>query len=212
MFADRVDAGRQLADKLEAYAGAADAVVLGIPRGGVVVAAQVARALRLPLGVVVAAKVGSPHNPEFAIGAVTADGEVIANTEAGFSHRVVEEYSEPAAQKAARLLADYRRIVVPIPLAGCTAIVVDDGLATGLTARAAVAYVRHQGAASVVLAVPVASPSAASGMSADVDELVALDVPPEFSAVGQFYRRFDQTPDGEVERLLRDASGRPASP
>lgn len=202
MFADRTDAGRKLARALERYRGANDTIVLGIPRGGVVVAAEVASELGLPLDVLIAAKVGAPGNPEYAIGSVAPDGIVMANPESGFSLAEVEHLSGEAKAKVAEKTAAFRHGRAAEPLTGRTAILVDDGLATGLTARAAIAYLRRQKVARIVLAVPVASDSAVRAIKPEVDELVSLDIPLGFFAVGQFYRRFEQTTDAEVEALL----------
>jgi predicted phosphoribosyltransferase len=202
MFADRVDAGRQLAQQLRAYAEAPATVVLGIPRGGVVVAAEVARELHLPLDIVFAAKVGAPGNPEFAIGALTADGRLLANPQAGFDAAGLDSAAGPAREKMARQLHSLRGDRPPLDVSGLTTIVVDDGLATGLTALAAVHYLRRHGASRVVLAVPVSADSSARRLRGEVDEFVAVDVPQGFSAVGQFYRRFEQTDDAEVRSLL----------
>ena len=204
MFADRVDAGRQLAAALSAYVDAPDAVVLGIPRGGVVVAAQVARLLRLPLDIVLAAKVGAPGNPEFAAGALTADGELLGNPMAGLGRAELERVAGAARDKIARHVASLRGDLAPLQLAGRTVIVVDDGLATGLTARAAIRFLRRQGAARVVLAVPVAAADSARLLSAEADELVAVEIRDDFYAVGQFYASFGQTEDAEVRALLVD--------
>jgi predicted phosphoribosyltransferase len=202
MFADRTDAGRRLAAELVTMGPWLDAVVLGIPRGGVVVAAEVARVLGLPLDVVVAAKVSSPGSPEFAIGAVAADGEVLANADAGFSAEEVRDFSGPAHAKVTRSVALFRAGRDPLDLTRGAAIVVDDGLATGLTALAAVEYVRRCGATLVVLAVPVASRGAFELLEPYVDRLVTVEIPPHFSAVGQFYVSFGQTEDAEVHALL----------
>jgi putative phosphoribosyl transferase len=204
MFTDRVDAGRQLAEELAAYADAPATIVLGIPRGGVVVAAEVASALRLPLDIVVAAKVGAPGNPEFAIGAVTADGQLLVNPDAGFGIAGVEHAAGPAREKVASQIRLLRGNRSTLRVSGLTTIVVDDGLATGLTALAAVRYLRRQGAARIVLAVPVSAESSARRLRSEVDEFVAVDVPPGFSAVGQFYARFGQTEDVEVSALLAE--------
>ena len=202
MFADRVDAGQALARRLRGYAGARSTIVLGIPRGGVVVAAEVARALCLPLDIVVTAKVGAPSNPEYAIGSVGPDGSVLSNADAGFTNAQVEAAAAPARAKVAHELATLRGIRPPLELGPTvTAIVVDDGLATGLTALAAARFLKQRSAA-VVLAVPVASEQAVRLLEPEVDELIALDVPPYFGAVGQFYRRFGQTSDDEVRVLL----------
>jgi len=202
MFADRIDAGQQLAKALVANADAPATVVLGIPRGGVVVAAEVARELRLPLDIVFAAKVGAPGNPEYAIGAVTADGQLLANPESGVYAQALEQAAAPAREKLARQLLSLRGDRPPLDLTGLTTLVVDDGLATGLTARAAVNYLRREGAARIVLAVPVAAVSSATELCREVDEFVAVDIPSPFYAVGQFYASFPQTEDAEVRRLL----------
>jgi putative phosphoribosyl transferase len=206
MFTDRVDAGRRLAAKLKGYDRAPGAVVLGIPRGGVVVAAQVARELHLPLDIVFAAKVGAPGNPEYAIGAVTADGVLLGNPDARLPLETLEAAAGPARDKVARQLHSLRGDRPPLDVAGRTAIVVDDGLATGLTARAAVAYLRRQGAARIVLAVPVAAASSAAVLRGEADEFVVVDMPPAFFAVGQFYGLFGQTEDAEVRELLGEAA------
>jgi putative phosphoribosyl transferase len=205
-YADRADAGRKLGERLRAEDIPADAVILGIPRGGVVVAAEVARELGLPLDVVVPAKVGAPGNPEYAIGAVAPDGIVVPNPEAGYSADEVARFSGPAHDKIQRSIETFLGDVEPMPLAGRTVVIVDDGLATGLTALAAVDYVRRQGAKRIILAVPVASRSAVSALREHADDVIAVDVPEGFMAVGQFYRQFGQTEDDEVVDLLEAAS------
>lgn len=202
MFADRIDAGRRLAGSLRRYADAPGAIVLGIPRGGVVVAAEVARVLHLPLDVVISAKVGAPGNPEYAIGAMAPDGVVLANPDAGLAQVQVEAVALDARAKVDRLLARYRAIIPARELKGYTAIIVDDGLATGMTALSAVHYLKRHHVGRVVLAVPVASSNALAALEPEVDEVIALDVPARFMAVGQFYGRFDQTSDAEVDELL----------
>jgi putative phosphoribosyl transferase len=212
MFTDRTDAGHRLAGELVSREMPPDALVLGIPRGGVVVAAEVARSLGLPLDVVVAAKVGAPGNPEYAIGAVSADGQLYVNAASGFRPEDVRASSGVAADRARHALEEFRRDRQPLALSGRTAIVVDDGLATGLTARAAVEYVRRAGAKRVVLAVPVAAPDSVRAIAPFVDEVVALETPEGFSAVGEFYSRFGQTEDAEVSALLDEAARRTLKP
>ncbi len=204
MFRDRHDAGRQLAEELTRYADDPDAVVLGIPRGGVVVAAEVAERLGLPLDVVIASKIGAPGNPEYAVGAVDPDGRVLPNPYAGFTESELEHLGREAKAKTERRSRMYRAGREGLRLDGRTAIVVDDGIATGLTAEAAVAYVRRHGARKTVLAVPVISADAAERLSAKVDDLVAVERPTVFYAVGQFYRHFDQTSDDEVISSLAE--------
>jgi len=202
VFVDRVDAGRRLAERLGAYRGEPNAIVLGIPRGGVVVAAEVARALELPLDIAVAAKVGAPGNPEYAVGAVAPDGEVSVNPTAGLSYQEVRRLSGPAHDKVERYVSSLRGDRGPLSLAGRTVILVDDGLATGLTALAAAEWVRRQQADRVVVAVPVASASAVTALESVADEVIAASMPPGFYAVGQFYQRFGQTEDSEVRAIL----------
>ncbi len=202
MFDDRVQAGRQLAQALSGFTEAPDSLVLGVPRGGVVVAAEVARALRLPLDVVVASKVGAPGNPEYAVGAVSPDGVVTVSERAGYSAEDLAELARPVTAKIAHRLDAFRGGRTALEVAGKTAIVVDDGIATGLTTRAAVEYLRREGAARVVVAVPVAPPDSKRMLEQVADEVIALDTPPDFWAVGQFYRHFDQTADDQVVRLL----------
>jgi putative phosphoribosyl transferase len=210
VFANRAEAGIELAKRLHEYLGRSDVIVLGIPRGGVVVAAEVARALQLPLDIVSAAKVGFPGNPEFAAGAVSPDGEVTLNPQSGLSLADVVANAGPARAKIARQLSLLRGDRPDPILAGATAIVVDDGIATGLTAIAAVDYLHRQGA-TVVLAAPVASRQSVQALEAHADAVVVVEVPPSFGAVGQFYRVFGQTSDDEVLALMEEAWAKEAS-
>lgn len=210
MFRDRVDAGRQLAGALSAFARDPSAIVLGVPRGGVVVAAEVARALGLPLDVVVASKVGAPGNPEFAVGAVAPDGVVSVNERGGYSAEQLSSLAEPVHAKIARRLEAFRKGRPEPDLRDRTVIVVDDGIATGLTARAAIEYLRRRGAMRVVLAAPVMPPDSARMLRGVADEVIVLDTPGSFWAVGQFYQLFGQTEDAEVVRLLDEAHRRAA--
>lgn len=203
MYRDRHDAGRQLAEELVRFADE-DAVVLGIPRGGVVVGGEIARRLDLPLDVVIASKIGAPHNPEYAVGAVDADGRVTPNPEAGYELAELEHLARPVRDKVRRRIELYRGGEEPIDLEGATAIVVDDGIATGLTALAAVRYVRAQGVERIVLAVPVIAAGTVPVMRQHVDEIVAPEQPSHFYAVGQFYRNFAQVSDDEVLAVLAE--------
>ena len=212
MFADRREAGRKLAAELARH-DLPDPVVLALPRGGVPVGYEVARALGAPLDIIVVRKLGAPGQPELGIGAVV-DGDHplgVLNQDMVESLVVPPEYleREVTAQLAEirRRQAAYRGGRAPIPVAGRTAIVVDDGLATGGTMRAALRSVRRAGPARLVLAVPVAPPDALATLAAEVDETVCLATPEYFGAVGYFYRDFAQTSDEEVIRLLASAGG-----
>lgn len=209
IFEDRIDAGERLAELLKEHAGP-DTVVLGIPRGGVIVAEVVATTLGVPLDVVVPRKVGAPGNPELGLGAV-APGVRVLDPWLIERLGVTEEYLEReiAAEEAEtiRRLRAYRGDRPPLELAGKTAIVVDDGVATGGTAVAAIRWARSQGAGRVVLAVPVAPPQTMERLRHEADEVVALATPEPFFAVGEWYRRFDQTSDEEVVAALRRAAG-----
>jgi putative phosphoribosyl transferase len=208
-FADRVDAGRRLAARLSHLRGA-PAVVLGLPRGGVPVAYEVARALHAPLDVIVVRKLGVPFQPELGMGAIGEDGARIVNAEvvrlARVSERQLAEVEARERTELERRARRFRGDRPPVPLAGTTAVVVDDGIATGSTARAACRVARAHGAARVVLAVPVAPPDSAERFRDDVDELVCLEMPEPFYAIGQFYADFPQTSDEEVVDCLRRAA------
>lgn len=206
IFQDRTEAGRLLAEALVPYRGA-DTLVLGIPRGGVVVAAEVARALDAPLDVVIARKIGAPTQPELAIGAVVSgDSLRLLDPHAIQYLRVPEEYIELETTRQFEEIARRMRLYRgdrPLPrVEGRTVIVIDDGIATGYTLRAALAGLRRMGPERLIVAVPVAPPSTAEEMRAHADEVVCLETPEPFMAVGAWYEDFDQTSDAEVTHLL----------
>ncbi|MFB6129247.1 MAG: phosphoribosyltransferase [Salinigranum sp.] len=205
MFADRTEAGRLLADRLASRGVEAD-VVLAIPRGGLPVGRAVADGLGVPLDVVVATKLGAPGNPELAVGAVAGDGSVWLNEELVESLGVSEDYLERAREEeaaAAREKVAQYRGGKPVPdLAGERVVVVDDGLATGATAIACLRQVRAADAARVTLAVPVAPPDSVDRVRGECDEVVAVETPSAFGAVGRFYRDFDQVTDEEAIAYL----------
>lgn len=206
IFADRDDAGRRLAARL-GHLRDTPAVVLGLPRGGVPVAFQVARALGAPLDVIVVRKLGVPFQPELAMGAVGEGGVRVINRQVVDSARVTEDElaavqtREQAAVEARA--ARYRAWWPRQPLDGRVAVVIDDGIATGATARAACQIARANGAARVVVAVPVAPRGWQAGIGADADELVCVSTPRGFFAIGQFYASFPQVSDDEVSACLR---------
>jgi putative phosphoribosyl transferase len=213
-FRDRVDAGRRLAARLHGLSGE-DVVVLGLPRGGVPVAAEVARGLHAPLDVVLVRKLGVPQQPELAMGAVGEDGVLVVDERLVHAARVgAAEFAliERRARAEVRALAERLRAGRQrVPLTGRIALVVDDGVATGATALAACRIARAHGAARVVLAVPACSPDAAARLRGEVDELVCLETSALFSSVGQFYADFRPTTNTEVVDLLR-AARPPAAP
>lgn len=202
MFRDRRHAGKLLAEALRDRIVGGGWVVLGLPRGGVVVGAEVARALGLPLDVIVTRKIGAPGNPEFAIGAVDADGVVTLGAYPMADQSYVERAAEVEKAEIARRLEAYRRGRPPFDPAGARAIVVDDGLATGLTMISAVEYLKRHGAVRIVVAVPVSPPETARLLRVRADEVVTLAEPHDFFAVGAFYDDFAQTSDAEVIALL----------
>ena len=214
-FRDRVDAGRRLAERMR-YLRGEDAVVLGLPRGGVVVAAEVARVLDAPLDVIVVRKLGVPFQPELAMGAVGESGAVVVNERVVRAAHVSEVvFADVEGRERAEVERRARRFREGRPrlaMADRTALVVDDGIATGSTARAACRVARAQGAARVVLAVPVCARDVGHALCAEVDELVCLEMPRSFFAVGQFYTDFRATSDDAVRALLKQAAARvPAS-
>lgn len=208
MFEDRVEAGRRLAAHLREHRGAAT-VVLGLPRGGVPVAAEVARALGAPLDVVVVRKLGVPSRPEVAMGAVGEGGVEVVDWDlvrrAGVTPDQLREVEGRERAVVAARTAELRGGRPPLDLIGRTAIVVDDGIATGSTAAAACGVVRALGAARVVVATPVAPPGL-TAVALDADELVCVDRPWDFRAVGASYRDFTPTTEREVVDLLTAAA------
>jgi putative phosphoribosyl transferase len=209
LFRDRKDAGAQLAQQLGAYRGQ-DALVLGIPRGGVPVAAEVARLLEAELDIVAARKLGAPYQPELAIGAVTASGGRYLNEElirdAGISDDYVAAVTANEMTEARRREGRLRGDRPPPRVEGRVVIVVDDGLATGATMRAAVRSLRERQPARVVVAVPVSPRETCDALRSEADDVVVLHKPEAFVAVGVHYADFRPTKEREIEQLLRAAS------
>jgi putative phosphoribosyl transferase len=209
MFADRREAGERLAAELSNLRDE-DVVVLGIPRGGVEVAAVVAQVLRAPLDVIIPRKIGAPGNPELGLGAVADDVEVldqhlirVLNVSEDYLRREIAAQREEIARRAAA----YRGGRPPVDLSGKVAVIVDDGVATGGTAVAALRWARAKRAKRVVLAVPVAPGEAARRLQAEVDEIHVLATPEPFFAVGQWYGSFPQVSDARVIELLSSSAG-----
>jgi putative phosphoribosyl transferase len=218
-FPDRSHAGAQLADALR-RAGISPDVVLGLPRGGVPVAFEVSASLAIPLDVIVVRKLGVPFQPELAMGALGEGGVRVENHEvlaaAGVDESALDLVAERAREELERRAAEYRGNRPRCDLAARRVVIVDDGIATGATARAAARVARAQGASHVVVATPVASSLGLAGLEDVTDEVVSVAVPEPFFAVGEWYSDFSQTSDSEVRALLaradaRRRSGRPGA-
>ena len=205
-FNDRVEAGKKLAKALEDFKGK-NAIILAIPRGGVVVGFEIASELELPLDVIIPRKVGAPNNPELAIGAVAEDGTIILDnslvTYLGVSESFIREESARQREEIKRRLKVYRPNEPSPNVKGLDVILVDDGIATGSTMKAALASVKNQGAKTVTVAVPVGPPSTIEELKKQADKVICLKTPEYFQAIGQFYLDFNQTSDEEVIELLR---------
>jgi len=211
-FKNRSDAGIQLAKELIKYKNKPNTIILGLPRGGVVTAYEVSKALNLPLDIICARKVGAPQNPELAIGAVTETGEGFFNEDLIHRLGVRPDYIKKAVDKetveARRRLTAYRKDLPDLNLEDKTVILVDDGMATGATMKASVKSVKFSGASRVVVAVPVTANETLNEVREEVDEAVALLAPEFFYAVGEFYIDFSQTSDEEVIELLHKTRGK----
>jgi len=206
MFQDRIDAGEQLTKKLLNYKDQEDTIVVGLPRGGVPVAYEISRNLNLPLDVVCPRKIGAPSNKEFAIGAITETGEGIFDThtidQLGIPQDYIDEEVSKEKKRAQHRLDIYRKEMPPRNLKGKTVLIIDDGLATGSTMKAAIQSIRAEGADEIIVAIPVSPPETLKEIRSMVDEVICLDAPGYFQAVGQFYIDFSPTQDEEVIALM----------
>lgn len=206
IFEDRTDAGRVLAGHLSRYANRNDVMVLALPRGGMPVAYEVARALRAPLDVFLVRKLGTPGQEELALGAIASGGVLVLNDDVvealGIPQHIIESIVAREFKELERRERQYRGSRPPLAVSGKIAIVVDDGLATGSTMRAAALALRQMSPSKVVVAVPVASAVTCERLRAEVDEVICVATPDNFFAVGQWYRNFEQTTDEEVRGLL----------
>lgn len=205
-FRDRREAGRLLAEEMDFLKGNEDVIVLGIPRGGVVVAYEVAQAIGAPLDVYITRKIGAPYNPELAIGAVASDGGIVLDDDLirqlGVPESYVQEETERQRQEIERRAREYRGDQPSLELAGKTVVVVDDGVATGATTMATLRALQKQALKELILAIPVGPPDTVKALSKEADRVICLSTPRLFWAVGAFYTVFDQTSDEEVKRLL----------
>jgi putative phosphoribosyl transferase len=210
LFADRADAGRRLAEALAQYADDPNVLVLALPRGGVPVGFEVARALRAPLDVYVVRKLGVPGHEELAMGAVTSDGTCVVDEELieklGIDERTLDDVVRREIAELRRRERAYRDARPELEIAGKAVIVVDDGLATGATMRAAAVSLRRGNPAAIVAGVPIAAPRTCAGLGNVVDRVVCVRAHELFLAVGLYYQNFEQNSDDEVRRLLAQAA------
>jgi putative phosphoribosyl transferase len=208
IFQDRTDAGRHLAERLAFLKNEKDVIVLGIPRGGVVVAAEVALALNAPLDVFLAHKLGAPSNPELAIGAITSSGEILVDDllvrELRISQKDIEREAEYQRKEIERRLVVYRRDRLPLDVKNKTFVLIDDGIATGSTVLASLRALRQQNPARLILAIPVGPADTMDRLACECDQVIVVSTPEPFYAVGRFYERFEQTSDDEVVELLAE--------
>jgi predicted phosphoribosyltransferase len=209
-FANRTEAGRLLAEELKTYASRNDVVVLGLPRGGVPVAYEVAKHLHVPLDVFIVRKLGVPGFEELAAGAIASGGVRVLNEDVvraiPYAAEAIEAVTAKETAELQRREQIYREGRPAPELSGKIVILVDDGVATGATMRAAVKALRERSAAKIVMAVPVAPPDTCEELAQETDEAICLTTPPFFQAVGQYYEDFSQTSDGDVRELLTKAA------
>ena len=207
IYSDRKDAGKRLAEKLTPYRNKPDVIMLGLPRGGVAVAHETAKALNCPLDILIVRKIGFPGNPELAAGAVSETGTVVINESIvsgyGVSRAYLESETNRQKEEIARRLALYRGGKGIPPLAGKTVILVDDGVATGATVKAAILTLKQERIAKLVVALPVASQEAEREITKMVDEFVCLQAPAGFMSVGSYYYDFTQVEDEDVVAMLK---------
>jgi putative phosphoribosyl transferase len=207
IFKNRQEAGQKLAKKLTEFKNQPDTIILALPRGGAVTAFEIAQELNLPLDLVVPRKIGAPNNEEYAIGAITGSGEGIFNQEVIESLCVPKKYLDNKVaeekEEAARRLKSYRQNLPPLNLKDKTIIIVDDGIATGLTMRAAIKSVQEKKAAKIIVAVPITAQDSLKLIQKEADEVIYLDAPLFFGAVGAFYQDFGQTTDQEVIDIMK---------
>ncbi|MGB3641451.1 MAG: phosphoribosyltransferase [Rivularia sp. (in: cyanobacteria)] len=205
-FRNRTEAGKLLAQKLKAYANLSDVIVLALPRGGVPVGFEIAKALNVPLDVCVVRKLGIPHHPELAMGAIASNGVRVLNydilSEWNIPDKIIDKVSAKELRELRRREHSYRDNLPVIDVINRTVIIVDDGIATGSTMRAVIALMRQQKPKRIIVAVPVAPYSVCKELQAEVDKLVCLTMPEPFYAVGLWYENFPQTSDEQVHKLL----------
>ncbi|MDD4995475.1 MAG: phosphoribosyltransferase family protein [Patescibacteria group bacterium] len=203
IYKNRSEAGKALAKEIKTIKKLGECVVVALPRGGVVLGAEIARAMKLPLDIVVPRKIGAPENPEFAAGAIAEDGEFIANPDAGKIEKdYLEKEIEKEKQESSRRLKTYRGDRPVRQFEGKTILLVDDGIATGLTMIAAIRTLRKMGVKKIIICVPVSAQDSYNRINPMVERVICPSVPFLFGAVGQFYREFPQVEDNEVVELM----------
>lgn len=208
LYKNRQDAGRKLAEKLEKYTEDKP-VIIALPRGGVVLGYEVAKALQAPLDIIATRKIGAPFQPEFGIGAIAPNGVRTLDYKSiellGISESQIEEIIEKETIEMNRRIKLYRKDLAPLDLNKKTVIIVDDGLATGVSTRAAILSIKQMNPKKIILAVPVSPPDTADKFRKEVDDFICLSEPPDFYAVGAYYDDFDQVSDNEVINLIQKA-------
>lgn len=210
LFKDRADAGRKLAEELPSYAGRTDVIVLGLPRGGVPVAFEVAKALKAPLDIFLVRKLGVPGQKELAMGAIAPGGVRVLNRDVvqalNISDEIIETIAAEEQQELERRVQAYRGDRPKPDVRGRTLILVDDGLATGASMRAAVIALRGQEPAGIIVAVPTAAPETCEALKVEVDEIVCVATPQPFLGIGASYEEFSQMTDEEVREVIEQAN------
>lgn len=207
IFQNRTEAGRELAKQLTSYQDSKDVIAVGLARGGVVVAAALARALNIALDVIIVRKIGAPDNPELALGAIAEKGSGVFNDDLIALLGVSKEYIKKETERQREIVKMRKELYLEgsatLDFAGKTILLVDDGIATGASMKVAIASIKQQNAGKIIVTVPVAPPEARLAMAALVDEVVCLSEPSRFPAVGAFYKEFAQVTDEEIVSLIR---------
>lgn len=206
LYKDRFDAARQLIPKLKKYKGGKNTILLAIPRGALVIGAVLRDELNIPLDIVVTKKISAPGNEEYAIGSVGPDGSIQTNLEVISAYGIPQTYIDEEAKRLQHIIQrryqEYRDNPIPPDLKGKIVIVIDDGIATGFTASAAIQSIRKQKPQKIILAIPVAASDSYEKLKKEVDELICLEIRDDFYAVGQFYQIFEQVDDQKAKELL----------
>ena len=212
IFIDRKDAAQKLIPKLQEYKEKNQAIVIALPRGGVVLAYEISRELKLPLNLIISKKIGAPFNQEFAIGAITEYGEPFLDEnmikEYDISSQYIEQEIEKKLKEIDRRIKLYRKNLPPLNLQDKTVLLVDDGIATGTTMLATIKAVKEKNPKKIIVIIPVIAPNSILKIEKEVDQMIFLDASKSFGAVGEFYEHFEQVDDSEVIKLLKKVYGK----